>query len=167
MRRGLAAVEILVIVLVVVVLIAVLLPAMSATIKGGILTNCSNNLNQLMKAMYNYSISKSPTEGAFPTEPLGSEWWLILREHGEVDDWKLFACPVRAASKPGEIQYRGPSADPNPKPWRYVVGCDRPDNHLDSSESTDILNIVLKSGDVHKVHIDSEEWRKAMQDTRD
>jgi hypothetical protein len=157
--------EVIVIILICFLLFLILLPAITHRHGGDRVTNCGANLSQLVKAMYNYSISKTKTEGAFPDAPLGSDWWLLLHTTGEVDDPKVFLCPVLAEGMSGESDYRGPPVNPNLLGSSKPVGCDRPGNHGDEEDAA--MNWVAKSGDVHKVPRNAEMWRTILASTRD
>lgn len=129
-------------------------------------TACAGNLNQLATAMYNYSITNMEPDGAFPTKPLGGRWWLILYEHREIEDASLFWCPVFGVSlKWGETNYRGPGTNPNLLDAGGPLGCCRPGNHGDEPDTT--MTWVEKSGDVHMVSADSDEWKKILAQTKD
>ena len=138
----------------------------ASPITGGNLTSCGNNLNQLCKAMYNYSIIGMELEGAFPSEPLGGRWWLILYEQREVEDVKLFSCPVSGVTMNlGETTYRGPGSDPNVLNADGPLGCCRPSNHGEEPDTR--VTWVAKSGDVHKIPANSVQWSKILAQTKD
>ena len=161
MRRGLTLLEIAVVAVIFALLVAILLPAIARPIKGGAHGNCGANLSQMVKAMYNYSISCEPI-GSFPREPLGGKWWLVLHKSGDIDDPRVFMCPVRAQVTPISMDYRGPATNPNGEVANHVIGCDRSQNHAEGP-----LNYVEKSGEVHRTPLDSDKWRTAQQQTRD
>ena len=126
---------------------------------------CASNLNQLSKAMFDYSISGMEPEGSFPSEPLGGHWWLILYEHEEVENARLFSCPVLNRATPGETSYRGPLSDPNMLAADAPVGCC---THTDAGDQPEFpMAWVAKSGDVHTVPVDSPEWVKILSQTKD
>ena len=160
--------ELLVVVVIVALLIAVVLPIMSRSINGAgsKITSCGSNLSQMTKAMYNYSISKTPVEGEFPREPVGSKWWLILYETEEVEDHKVFWCPfAHNKLRAGQTDYRGPASDPNLLSQGTAIGCCRPGNHGDEEDAPQIW--VDKSGSVRKVPANDPQWQKVLQQTRD
>lgn len=130
--------------------------------------NCANNLSQLTKAMYNYSISKSPVEGAFPQNPTsarGGDWWLILQQTGEVEEARIFTCAVSGVRPAaGKTSYRGPRVNPNAIASTDALGCDKPGNH--GSDPDVAMNWVAKSGDVHVVTADASTWRRVLSQTR-
>jgi prepilin-type N-terminal cleavage/methylation domain-containing protein len=128
---------------------------------------CGSNLSQLIKSMYNYTITKAPIEGEFPAHQMGGAFWLVLYETMEVDDPKAFVCPHDAATPTDgkHTSYRGPRVDPNPEGPHIPFGCDRPGNH-DSVPDLD-MNWVAKSGDVHRTPADAVRWKEILRATRE
>jgi hypothetical protein len=165
--RGLTLLEALILIVVLVVLVLLFLPPLAAPIKGGQVANCGSNLSQMCKSMYNYSITKSPLEGAFPDHRFGSRFWMVLYETGEVDDPKVFICPVMAGTVPDgkNCDYRGPKSDPNPLDAKAPIGCDKPEMH--GPDPKVAMNWVAKSGDVHKVPADAARWAEVLEATKD
>jgi hypothetical protein len=129
------------------------------------LMQCQNNLSQLTKAMYNYSITHSPKEGEFPKGPdyKGGEFWLLLWKTKVVEDPRLFDCTVAPTGRmpPEATAYQGPSSDPNAYASRDAIGADNRslDSHGHSADPSVAYNWVAKSGDVHKTPNDSAHWQ--------
>jgi hypothetical protein len=145
--------------------LALLLPAIAAAIKNSKIVQCENNLSQLTKAMYNYTIIHSPKEGEFPKGPefQGGKFWLVLYETEEVYDPRLFDCTVAPTGRtpPRATAYQGPSSDPNAYASRDAIGADNRslDSHGHSADASVAYNWVAKSGDVHKTPNDSANWQ--------
>ena len=162
-KKAFTLVELLVVIVILGILMALLLPAIAAAIKNAKITNCSNNLNQLAKAMYNYSISKAKTEGSFPTGAsyTGKNFWLELQVQKEVEDVKLFSCPVGGITAAiADSHYSGATANSNTYKSNDALGADNRalDYHGHTGDASVAYNWVAKSGDVHKLPSDNTDW---------
>jgi hypothetical protein len=135
-------------------LVLALIPVVRSSCGCSRVTQCENNLSQLVKAMYNYTITKSPVEGEFPRDLRGEEFWLVLYKTKEVEDPKVFDCPVRPTGQvaPSASAYQGPSGDPNTYRASDAIGAD--DRSLNShghrADPSVCYNWVAKSGAAHK-----------------
>jgi hypothetical protein len=159
-------VELIVLVVLFGLMVALFLSALRPAKKGHQRT-CDTNLSQLTKAMYHYSITKSPIEGQFPSHRTGGAFWLVLYETGELDDPSLFTCPVLGTTPADgkHTDYRGPKGDPNTALAGRALGCDKPGNHGGDPKVS--MNWVALSGDVHKVPADAAKWGEVLRDTQD
>jgi len=163
-RKAFTLVELLVVIVILGILMALLLPAIAAAIKNSKITQCENNLSQLVKAMYNYTITKVPVEGSFPSGSsyLGEKFWLILYTTKEVDDPKLFDCTVAPTGQqpPSSCLYQGPNSNANAFKASDAIGADdrTTDCHGHSADISVAYNWVAKSGDAHKAPHDSSQW---------
>lgn len=167
-KKAFTLVELLVVIVILGILMALLLPAIAAAIKNAKITNCSNNLNQLAKAMYNYSISKSKTEGSFPTGAnyTGKNFWLELQVQKEVEDVKLFSCPVGGITAAvGDSHYAGASGNSNVYKSSDAIGADNRslDYHGHSGDPSVAYSWVAKSGDVHKLPSNNTDWTNTIE----
>lgn len=113
------------------------------------LVRCSNQMNQLIKAMYNYAISKSELAGSFPLKK-GPAFWAILVESGEIDDEQMLRCPVT------KRKYTGPRSNSNVYRAR---------DPMSMCEHRDKVVWVAKSGDVHITDRGSDMHKLAMEKT--
>lgn len=121
------------------------------------LEGCGSNLNQLTKAMYNYSLGKTPQ---FSTAT-GSETWKRLHRDREIGFADVLWCPIRGRGAVGETHFRGPARDPNELTSREPFGCDDPGNHPDHWP----INAVLVSTQVIRVERGTPEFERVMEET--
>lgn len=159
-REGFTLVELLVVIIILSILMALLLPSVAAAIKNARIMNCSANLNQLSKAMYNYASDQSSLSGSFPTGPAyeGGPFWVTLQVRGEIDNPALLSCPVSGTTAlPGTTHYQGPRGNPNLYKSNDAIGADNRllNLHGPSTEPGVFYNWVARSGDVHKLPNDS------------
>lgn len=168
-RFGFTLIELVIVILVLGVLLAFLIPWSTCSHRNARITNCGSNLSQLTKSMYNYSITKCPVEGSFPTGPgyTGGAFWTTLYSTKVIDDPKVLICPVMAATPANgtNTDYRGPRKDPYVLPASGALGCDKPGNH--GSDPKVPMNWVARSGDVHKIPADTARWAEVLNQTSD
>lgn len=168
-RREFTLTELVIVVLILGVFMVWLLPRIASVPGNSPITNCGSNLSQLVKAMYNYSITKSPIEGDFPSGApyMGGAFWTTLYSTKEIDDPKILICPVMATTPANgtNTDFRGPRTDPNALSKDGILGCDKPGSHGD--DPTVAMNWVAKSGDVHKTPVNAAKWLWVVAETRD
>lgn len=127
---------------------------------------CATNLSQLIKGVYNYSVTKTPVEGSFHDDVDGKAWILRLYEDTpgkEVKDPKVFWCPNADPPGEGKTSYWGykntgnKNGTVNQCPGDMPVMCDDPANHPDG------IHVALKSGSVRWAAKDSELYKLALE----
>jgi type II secretory pathway pseudopilin PulG len=145
---------VLIVAVILAVLVAALISSIQRPIRGSRITMCEDHLSQLVKAMYNYAVTKMPVEGQFPPDLRGEDFWLILYKTKEVEDPKVFDCPVRPTGQvaPLASAYQGPSGDPNTYRSNDAIGADDRslDTHGHSSDPSVAYCWVAKNGDAHQ-----------------
>ena len=112
------------------------------------LRRCSNQMSQLIKAMYNYSIVHSESEGSFPLKK-GPAFWAVMVDIGEIKE-EMLRCPVT------KRKYTGPRSNSN----RY-----RSNDPMGMCEHNDKVVIVVKSGNVYNTDRGSDFHKRAMEKT--
>ena len=165
--RGFTLVELLVVIVIIGILMAILLPAIAKAIFNARLTRCGAQVSQLVKACYNYSVTKTPVEGAFHDNTSGPAWVLWLYQSNEVTDWKVFNCPIKGGGGPNVTSYRGfknPTGTPpvtvNQAPPEAVVIADTNNDH--GTEADVAMNYALKSGSAHRVPANTPYWQNTV-----
>jgi prepilin-type N-terminal cleavage/methylation domain-containing protein len=163
-RKAFTLVELLVVIVILGILMALLLPAIAAAIKNSKITQCENNLSQLVKAMYNYTITKTPVEGSFPSGSSyeGMLFWLILFTTKEIEEKRVFDCTVAPTGElpPTKCYYKGPNTNANALKSNAAIGADdwAKDSHGHSQDPSVAYNWVAKAGSCHKTPKDSSLW---------
>jgi hypothetical protein len=137
-------------VIVVSALIVAAVPVIRTARQDALITNHAANLQQLVKAMYNYCYR--PSEGHFPAAT-GSRFWLCLYETGAVKDPSLFMCPLAEPGPPGTCHYLGPSRDANLIGASTPIGCCRFGDH-----GIDRIVWIGKSGDAVSTRSTTAVW---------
>lgn len=130
-RSGFTLVELLVVIVIIAILAGLLLPAITRAVRSGRLTADANNLSQLWKTMYAYSIDYGGRHKIMPHET-GGAFWLKLTTTPKplIDDFDIFDCPLSPQpAQPGFCEYRGPAEDVNRYASNDPVGADIDGNH--------------------------------------
>lgn len=134
---------------VLVTVITLLIPVNALGVKHAKISQCSGNLNQLGKAMYNYTIAEG--RDWWPPPRTGKAFWLQLEGTGEIHDVGLFSCPMSAVrAGPGDSHYLGPSGNHRTYKSSDAIGADQRSLNLhgDPDDSSIPYNWIAKSGDV-------------------
>jgi prepilin-type N-terminal cleavage/methylation domain-containing protein len=152
--KGFTLVELLVVIVIIGILAALLLPAIARAIRNAKVTRCVNNLAQLWKMQYNYSVQYGGADKMFPVETCGNFWLKLNTITPPLIDSTLaggsnniYACPLEGnPNATGTTDFRGPNGNVN-APANFgdgdPVGADKVANH-GSSEGG---NVLRKSGD--------------------
>jgi hypothetical protein len=124
---------------------------------------CANNLAQLWKSAYIYTVRFGGSHRLMPTET-GDAFWLKLSSpetpviHGELIE--IYQCPVENVDDKG-CDYRGPASNVNRYKDGDPVGADVDGNHGIGRGG----NVLRKSGDVQTVSANDALWKAAAKKT--
>lgn len=146
--------DLILIVVILSLLAAMIVPAVNQAILNARITDCGSNMSQLVKATYNYSITKCEPEGSWPQGVYGGRLWRVMHENGELPDLSVAMCPLESKGR----LFRGP------RPDGKVFCCCRPDNHGGGDNA---VPWIAKSGDVHKTPAISPKWAWIFEQTED
>ena len=143
---------------VLVTVIILLIPVIAVGVKRAKISQCSGNLHQLAKAMYNYGVAEGRN---WPPPRTGKAFWLQLEGTGEIHDVGLFSCPMSAVrAGPGDSHYLGPSGNSNHYKSADAIGADQRSLNLhgDPDDSSIPYNWIAKSGDVYSLPNGDPGW---------
>lgn len=166
MGKGFTLVELLVVIVIIAVLAALLLPAITRAIVNSKVAKCTNNLVQLYKMMYNYSLQLGGSDKLMSNKT-GGDFWLHLSQTsppvidpGSMKD--IYGCPLEGAPQTvGTTDYRGPYADIN-KTLNFTdgdpIGSDKDGNHGAPAEGG---NVLRRSSDCQTVAGNDPLWTLA------
>jgi hypothetical protein len=113
------------------------------------LRECRTRMSQLIRAMYNWSITKSEVEGQFPKAE-GPKFWEPLVEDHEIEDAGMLRCPATGR------RYGGPRSDANALHHSHALAV--------CEHGTGVV-IMRKNGSTRITERGSEEHLKALETT--
>lgn len=127
---------------------AAIVPQVQKARASAVRERCMSNLSLLVKASWNWMITRSPDGSSF-SRNTGAAFWQTLADDGEIDE-------VPVCSLTGE-KPRGPASDAN------LLADDAPLAVCDHGETA---IVVRKSGDVFEVRRGTDEYDAAIAGTK-
>lgn len=129
---------------------AMVVPAITKATDKAKAVRCSAQLSQLIKGVYNHSVTKTPVEGSFLTGFRGHAFWKKISDDGEFDA-KYLVCPETGR------RYRGPAVDDtNVIEGKAAMGMCIHDG---------FANVVWKWGTVQRFDAGTPEYDRALRET--
>ena len=145
LRRGLTAVELIVVIIVVGIGAAVTVPAVLRAGRNERLAKCESNLRALWKLDADLR-----AKGGAPPTGRGSAYWAMLAAKNP----DLVTCPVS-----GHAHYRGPAVDPGSLPPGAPMAADAPGAHGADEGG----NVLFKVGEIRASRERDGAWQAAAE----
>jgi len=161
-KKGFTLVELLVVITIIGILAALLLPQIAKAIRSAKTTACATNLRSLQQSMMTYAIQYGGMYKNMPSDT-GANFWLKLQNTPKpiIDRYEVFLCPIAGGEVgPGNVGYRGPSANVNKMEDKDPIGADKnqPENNHGPGEGG---NVITRTGDVQRYDETDPMWQAA------